>query len=289
MRSVSLCVRSRSRPCGRRPSSGGRAALATRCAARAGAGRLAAAARRAGRVRDLRRALLRHPLVLQPLVLLLVLDARSLAGHAILLRVDEGENESAWRSRFACSCRATRTSCGSSRPTTDRAIPEGLLADPRTLMLVAFDGGLPVGFVLAHELPRRHGDRSKLFVYEVDVAESHRRRGIAWALLARLVELSPRTWHSSRLRTDGAGQRPGQRSLPQRGRHVVDGRDVGLLVRGRLTTLRPAGADDVDRLVAWHADPEVARYWDDETFTPAEMAERLTRPERRGMDRRGGM
>jgi aminoglycoside 6'-N-acetyltransferase len=52
---------------------------------------------------------------------------------------------------------------------------------------------------------------------------------------------------------------------------------VDVLVRGRLTTLRPAGADDVDRLVAWHLDPEVARYWDDETFTRAEMAERLER------------
>jgi aminoglycoside 6'-N-acetyltransferase len=49
------------------------------------------------------------------------------------------------------------------------------------------------------------------------------------------------------------------------------------LVRGRLTTLRTAGAGDVDRLVAWHADPEVARYWDDETFTRAEMEERLAR------------
>jgi ribosomal protein S18 acetylase RimI-like enzyme len=68
--------------------------------------------------------------------------------------------------------------------------PETLLADPRTLMLVAFDGERPVGFVLAHELPRRHGDRVKLFVYEVDVSESHRRRGIAKALLARLAELA---------------------------------------------------------------------------------------------------
>jgi aminoglycoside 3-N-acetyltransferase I len=57
-------------------------------------------------------------------------------------------------------------------------------------MLVAFDGATPVGFVLAHELPRRHGDRAKLFVYEVDVAESHQRRGIATALLARLTELA---------------------------------------------------------------------------------------------------
>jgi ribosomal protein S18 acetylase RimI-like enzyme len=68
--------------------------------------------------------------------------------------------------------------------------PEGLLGDPRTLMLVAFDAARPVGFVLAHELPRRHGDRSKLFVYEVDVADTHRRRGIAKALLARLSELA---------------------------------------------------------------------------------------------------
>ena len=57
-------------------------------------------------------------------------------------------------------------------------------------MLVAFDDERPVGFVLAHELPRRHGDRAKLFVYEVDVTESHRRRGIASALLARLGELA---------------------------------------------------------------------------------------------------
>ena len=68
--------------------------------------------------------------------------------------------------------------------------PEGLLADPRTLLLVAFDAERPVGLVLAHELPRRHGDRAKLFVYEVDVAETHRRRGIATALLARLAELA---------------------------------------------------------------------------------------------------
>jgi aminoglycoside 6'-N-acetyltransferase len=52
---------------------------------------------------------------------------------------------------------------------------------------------------------------------------------------------------------------------------------MGVLVRGVLTTLRPADAGDVDRLVAWHADPDVARYWDDETFTRADMQERLAR------------
>jgi aminoglycoside 6'-N-acetyltransferase len=52
---------------------------------------------------------------------------------------------------------------------------------------------------------------------------------------------------------------------------------VATRVRGRLTTLRPAGREDVDRLVAWHADPEVSRYWDDETFARPEMEERLAR------------
>jgi aminoglycoside 6'-N-acetyltransferase len=54
---------------------------------------------------------------------------------------------------------------------------------------------------------------------------------------------------------------------------------VGLRVHGRLTTVRPVTEDDVDLLVAWHADPEVSRYWDDETFTPAEIRERLGRTE----------
>ena len=34
------------------------------------------------------------------------------------------------------------------------------------------------------------GERANLFVYEVEVAESHQRRGIASTLFARLVELA---------------------------------------------------------------------------------------------------
>jgi ribosomal protein S18 acetylase RimI-like enzyme len=65
-----------------------------------------------------------------------------------------------------------------------------LLDDERTIFLVAFDGDLPVGFVLAYELVRRHGDPSKLFVYEVDVTETHRRRGIGKALLTGLDRIA---------------------------------------------------------------------------------------------------
>ena len=54
---------------------------------------------------------------------------------------------------------------------------------------------------------------------------------------------------------------------------------MGLRLHGQLTDVRPATEDDVDLLVGWHADPEVFRYWDDETFTREEMLERLRRPQ----------
>jgi aminoglycoside 3-N-acetyltransferase I len=63
-----------------------------------------------------------------------------------------------------------------------------LLADDRTLFYVAFDGDEPVGLVFAYELIRRHGDASMVFVYEVDVDEGHRRRGVATALMRALEQ-----------------------------------------------------------------------------------------------------
>jgi ribosomal protein S18 acetylase RimI-like enzyme len=58
-----------------------------------------------------------------------------------------------------------------------------LLADERTIFLVAFADEEPVGFLLAYELIRRHGDASQLFVYELQVDPEHRRRGIATAMV----------------------------------------------------------------------------------------------------------
>jgi aminoglycoside 6'-N-acetyltransferase len=52
---------------------------------------------------------------------------------------------------------------------------------------------------------------------------------------------------------------------------------VGLRLRGELTVVRTATAGDADLLVGWHADPEVARFWDGETFTREEMLDRLAR------------
>ena len=66
-----------------------------------------------------------------------------------------------------------------------------LLDDPQVIFLAAFDDGeTPLGFVLAYELSRRHGDATQLLVYEVDVDESHRRRGIGKALLGELATIA---------------------------------------------------------------------------------------------------
>ena len=54
---------------------------------------------------------------------------------------------------------------------------------------------------------------------------------------------------------------------------------MGLRLRGALTVVRSATDDDADLLVGWHADPEVARFWDDETYTREEILDRLRRGE----------
>lgn len=63
-------------------------------------------------------------------------------------------------------------------------------------------------------------------------------------------------------------------------RSVVPGRSgrvPGAPLHGASTVVRVATPDDVDILVQWHADPDIAKYWDGETFTREEMLLRLTR------------
>jgi len=49
-------------------------------------------------------------------------------------------------------------------------------------------------------------------------------------------------------------------------------------VRGDRTVVRPATHADAARLVAWHADPEVSRYWDDDQLTNDEIVALLQSP-----------
>jgi aminoglycoside 3-N-acetyltransferase I len=63
------------------------------------------------------------------------------------------------------------------------------LAQPDVHLLVAFEGDEPLGFVLAYELLRRHGDPIRLFIYEVGVRADRRREGIGRRLLDELRSL----------------------------------------------------------------------------------------------------
>lgn len=61
-----------------------------------------------------------------------------------------------------------------------------LLADERTIFTAAFAGDEPVGFAFGYLLPRRQGAPTMLFVYELEVDEAHRRRGLATRLMREL-------------------------------------------------------------------------------------------------------
>ena len=62
-----------------------------------------------------------------------------------------------------------------------------LLADDRTVFVAAFDGEVPVGFAFGYVLPRRHGWPTMFFVYEIEVDERYRRRGIGRRLMEELL------------------------------------------------------------------------------------------------------
>jgi len=72
----------------------------------------------------------------------------------------------------------------------ERAPQTALLSSESTIFLVAFEAEEPIGFVLAYELPRRHGEAAILLVYEVDVDQAHRHRGVATALLDELARIA---------------------------------------------------------------------------------------------------
>lgn len=60
------------------------------------------------------------------------------------------------------------------------------LSQPDNVLIVASDGGEPAGYLLAYLLDRVDRNQQMMFFYEIQVAESHRRRGIGKRMIAEL-------------------------------------------------------------------------------------------------------
>jgi aminoglycoside 3-N-acetyltransferase I len=65
---------------------------------------------------------------------------------------------------------------------------ETLLAKQHVIPIVALAEGDVVGGLVAYELDKFEQSRSEIYIYDLAVAEAHRRQGIATALIERLRE-----------------------------------------------------------------------------------------------------
>jgi aminoglycoside 3-N-acetyltransferase I len=67
---------------------------------------------------------------------------------------------------------------------------ESLLAKESVIPIVALDGAAVIGGLVAYELDKFEQERREIYIYDLAVAETHRRQGVATALIARLREIA---------------------------------------------------------------------------------------------------
>ena len=67
---------------------------------------------------------------------------------------------------------------------------EGLLAKEHVIVLAALAGGEVAGGIVAYELDKYERARREVYIYDLAVAEAHRRRGVATALIGRVREIA---------------------------------------------------------------------------------------------------
>jgi GNAT superfamily N-acetyltransferase len=85
------------------------------------------------------------------------------------------------------------------------------LAEPGHHLLVAYEDAVPIGFISGVETI--HPDKgTEIFLYEMGVAESHRRRGVGRALVERLAAIAVR-WLLRHVGRDRRGQHRGPGDL----------------------------------------------------------------------------
>jgi aminoglycoside 3-N-acetyltransferase I len=78
----------------------------------------------------------------------------------------------------------------------DDAYIAKLLAKEHVIALAALDRNEVVGGLVAYQLDKFEQARSEIYIYDLAVAEAHRRRGIATALISRLQSIAAerRAW-----------------------------------------------------------------------------------------------
>jgi len=77
----------------------------------------------------------------------------------------------------------------SSAPPSE-AYLEALLAKQHVIAIAALSEGEVIGGLVAYELDKFEQPRSEIYIYDLAVAEAHRRQGIATALIKRLREIA---------------------------------------------------------------------------------------------------
>ena len=77
---------------------------------------------------------------------------------------------------------------GAARPGPDYT--RRLLSGETFVALAAIEGGAVVGGLAAYELVKFERERSEFYIYDLAVAASHRRRGIATALIMALRKIA---------------------------------------------------------------------------------------------------
>jgi len=75
------------------------------------------------------------------------------------------------------------------QPPSDTYV-EALLAQPHVIALAAIANDEVIAGLVAYELPKFEQARSEIYIYDLAVAVTHRRRGIATSLIARLQEIA---------------------------------------------------------------------------------------------------
>lgn len=88
---------------------------------------------------------------------------------------------------FAVAFDDVETYCGAP---PSSAYLERLLGSECFIALAALEGGDVVGGIAAYELQKFEQERNEIYIYDLAVAEAHRRRGIATALIAELKKIA---------------------------------------------------------------------------------------------------